>query len=301
MTRSLALFMSTLIFFLTSSVAGNAEITNISNSIPARSQSGEKPQIDTGFNLLYSLKFAEARKQFADWQQTHPSDPLGYIAAAASYLFEEFYEQKVLTSDFFMNDKRLLGGTQERADKGRTRNFEAANQKGKELALKLLAADSTSAEALFALAISNGLQADYTAMIEKQQLESLSLIKKAEDYAARLLALKPDEADAWFSVGATNYIIGSMPAYKRFFLWFGGIHGDKNLGMEQMQITAEKGHYLKPFAEIFLALAAMREQQEDLAQQLLRDLVARFPYNRLYQAELAHLESSYAGLKHREP
>jgi hypothetical protein len=150
------------------------------------------------------------------------------------------------------------------------------------------------------LAISNGLQADYTAMIEKRQLESLSLIKTAEDYAARLLTLKPDEADAWFSIGATNYILGSLPAYKRFFLWFGGIHGDKRLGMEQMQITAEKGHYLKPFAEIFLSLAAMREQQDSLARQLLRDLVSSFPDNHLYQTELAHLEGSYAGLKRRE-
>ena len=47
--------------------------------------------------------------------------------------------------------------------------------------------------------------------------------------------------------------------------------------MEQLKITAEKGHYLKPFAQIFLALAAMREKQEDLARIQLLDLAAHFP------------------------
>ena len=59
--------------------------------------------------------------------------------------------------------------------------------------------------------------------------------------------------------------------------------------MEQLQITAEKGHYLKPFAEIFLALAAMREKQNDLARIQLMDLVARFPENPLFKEELNHL------------
>jgi hypothetical protein len=297
MTRSSAFLTVTLISLLTSGAAGKSEFTNIHGSPAAAMQSDTKPQIESGFDLLYSLRFGDARRQFAVWQQMRPSDPFGYIATAASYLFEEFCEQKVLTSDFFLDDKRLLGGIQGQPNPSRMQNFQTMNRKGKALALKLLAEDPSSADALFALAISNGLQADYAAMIEKRQLESLSLIKTAEDYAARLLALKPEEADAWFSIGAANYIIASLPGYKRFFLWFGGIHGDKRVGMEQMQITTEKGHYLKPFAEIFLALAAMREKQDDLARQLLRDLVAAFPDNRLYQTELAHLESSFAGIK----
>ena len=51
-----------------------------------------KPQIESGFNMLYELKFGEARRQFADWQETNPRDPLGYEATAASYLFERTSE-----------------------------------------------------------------------------------------------------------------------------------------------------------------------------------------------------------------
>jgi hypothetical protein len=257
----------------------------------------EKPQIEMGFDLLYRLKFTEARIQFEAWQKMNPGDPLGYISTAASYLFEELYAQHVLTSSFFLDDDRLLGGIEGQPDEGRKTNFLAANQRGKQLALNKLNADSRDADALFTLSISAGLQSDFEAILEKHQMKSLSSIKEAEGYAHRLLALKPDQADAWFSLGAANYIIGCLPAYKRFFLWFGRIHGDKTAGMEQMRITAERGHYLKPFAEIFLALASMREKQDEEARNLLHNLVAQFPENSLFQTELARLENSSASSK----
>lgn len=293
MIRFRVLVVSMLIGTFASALAGADDSSNEFQSHPSTSQSPAKPQIELGFNLLYGLNFTEAHKQFAAWKQLNPEDPLGCIATAASYLFEEFYEQEVLTSKFFLDDKRLLGGIQGKPDEGRIGKFRAENRQGRELAQRRIRAEPRDADALFALAISNGLEANFAAIIEKRQMESLSLIRKADDYATQLLALKPDEADAWFSLGAANYIIGSLPAYKRFFLWFGGIHGDIRLGMEQMRITAEKGHYLKPFAEIFLALAAIREKQEELARGLLQDLAAQFPENPLYQAELARLGNPY--------
>ncbi len=248
-----------------------------------------KTQIESGFDLLYELRFAEARSKFAAWQKANPNDPLGHVSVAASYLFEEFYHQNVLTAEFFLNDKRLLGGIQGKPDKGREMSFEDANQKGRDLALTRLRANPDDADALFALTLATGMQADFMAILEKRHIESLALIKQAEGYARHLLKLRPDEADAWFSLGAANYIIGSLPAYERFLLWFGQIHGDKRLGLKQLQIAAAKGHYLKPFAKIFLALAALRDRHEDTARMLLSELVAQFPDNPLFASELARL------------
>jgi hypothetical protein len=70
-------------------------------------------------------------------------------------------------------------------------------------------------------------------------------------------------------------------------LWFGGIHGDKKLGMEQVGKTAENGRYLRPFAKTLLALAARREKQTTLAQKLLRELDEEFPASPLYAVEYA--------------
>ena len=289
MIRPLALLLATLISFSISSMYGKGNSLDEFKSPSASTYSGVKPQVELGFNLLYGLKFSEARNQFADWQRMNAEDPLGYVATAASYLFEEFYEQHVLTSDFFLDDERLLGGIRGKPDEGRKSHFEAANQMGKTLALKRLRINWRDADALFALTVATGMQADFASILEKRPMESLSLIKEAEGYSKQLLAVRPDEADAWLSLGAANYIIGCLPAYKRFFLWFGRIHGDKQIGMEQLQIAAEKGHYLKPFAEIFLALAAMRENRMELARDNLQDLADHYPENHLFHEELARL------------
>jgi hypothetical protein len=57
--------------------------------------------------------------------------------------------------------------------------------------------------------------------------------------------------------------------------------------MEQLAKTAENGLYLKPFANIVLALAARREKQDALAQKLLRELTERYPGSELFASEYA--------------
>jgi len=41
-------------------------------------------------------------------------------------------------------------------------------------------------------------------------------------------------------LASANYIIGCLSGTTRFFFWFGGIHGDKKLGMEQVTKTADR-------------------------------------------------------------
>ncbi len=133
---------------------------------------------------------------------------------------------------------------------------------------------------------------NYTGLIEQRHLASLRMVRQAESYATDLLALQPDASDAYLALGAPNYIIGCLLAYQRFFLWFGGIHGDRNAGLAQLKITATRGHYLRPYARILLALAAEREKQIALARAQLEELVSEFPENPLFTSELALLKKS---------
>ena len=67
------------------------------------------PQLTAGFDLLYRQRFSEAREAFASWESRNPEQPFGQIAIAAGYLFEELSRQGVLTSDFFLNEKKKRG------------------------------------------------------------------------------------------------------------------------------------------------------------------------------------------------
>ena len=251
-------------------------------------------EIDAGFHLLYDLKVVEARAQFAVWQKAHPEDPLGSASEAASYLFEECYEQGVLTSEFFLDDSRFLGNVPLKADQALRAAFFAADQRAQDLARRSLKSDPNDAKALLAMTLSLGMRADYASLIDKHQLASLRMIRQADEFAKKLLAVAPDAADAYLALGAANYIIGSLPAPKRFCLLFAGIRGDKRGGMKQLEIAAAHGRYLRPFAKILLALASLREKNTDEAHAQLTELAAEFPKNLLFARELAKLHASSA-------
>ena len=144
------------------------------------------------------------------------------------------------------------------------------------------------------MTLSVGMQADYASLIDKHQLDSLKKIREADTYAKKLLVIAPDAADAYLGLGTANYIIGSLPGIKKFFLGFAGIHGDKKVGIQQLEIAADHGRYLRPFAKIMLALAALREKKPEVARAQLSELVAEFPENPLFASELAKLKRSHA-------
>jgi tetratricopeptide (TPR) repeat protein len=209
------------------------------------------------------------------------------VANAASYLFEEFYRQGVMTSDFFMDDKKFLRGIEGKPDPERMENFRAELEQCRKLANGRLAKDKNDAAGLFSLTLAAGMESNADSILEKKHVEGLKRMKEANEHAKRLLAERPDAEDAWVAPGSADYIIGSLSSGYRMVLWFGGIHGDKKLGMELVEKTAEKGRYLEPFAKVLLALAARREKQDDLAKKLLLELTEEFPDSPLFAAEYA--------------
>jgi len=258
----------------------------------AQAEALNASELDAGFHLLYDLKPQEARAQFAVWQAVHPTDPLASAAQAASYLFEECYRQGVLTSEYFLDNKRFLGKIAIKPDKELRNAFFTADLRAQDLARLRLEIDPGDVNALLAMTLSLGMRADYASLIEKHQLESLAMIRQADGLANQLLAINPDAADAYLTLGAANYIIGSLPGLKRFFLHFKGISGDKRVGLVQLEIAATRGHYLRPFAKILLALATLRQKKPEVARVQLMELVAEFPQNPLFARELAKLDAA---------
>jgi hypothetical protein len=245
------------------------------------------PELRAGFDLLYEQKFSEAREAFTSWQSSHPEEPFAEVAIAASYLFEELSRQGVLTSDFFLNEQKFLRGIDGKADPERMSRFRDALAEARQMARERQKTDPEDGEALFALTLAAGMESNAESILQKRHLAALKHTKEANGYAKQLLAQSPEAADAYVALGIANYIIGSLGPASRFTLWFGGIHGDKELGMQQIAKTAENGVYLKPFAKIVLALAARREKQGALAQELLRELTVQYPDNELFGSEYA--------------
>jgi hypothetical protein len=248
--------------------------------------------LDRGFSGLYNLDFAGAEKDFVSWQKLHPDDPVGPVSEAAGFLFSEFNRLGVLESQFYENDSAFSGRPKLLPDPGVRQVFQNAIGRAESLSHIRLAKDPKDRDALFAMTLSSGLQADYAALIEKRNMASLHFTKQASVWAQQLLAICHDCYDALLATGMSKYVIGSMAAPVRWLLRMGGLPADKQGGIADLQTTADHGHYLAPFARILLSIAYVREKDKARAVQLLAGLQKEFPQNSLFAREIAHLQTA---------
>lgn len=245
--------------------------------------------LDSGYDAMYNLQFQTAHQSFQEWERLHPDDPMGPVSDAAAYLFDEFNRLHVLQIELFTDDRRFEGRSVPPADPKLKQDFEAQLDRAKRLADAALRRNPRDANALFAGTLAFGLKGDYLAMVEKSDLQGLSYMKQGRALAERLIAADPTCYDAYLAVGVENYLLSLKPAPVRWLLRLGGAETDKQTGLEKLQITAEKGHYLRSYARLLLAVAALRDHDSKHARVLLAGLAQRYPMNPLYTEELARV------------
>jgi hypothetical protein len=250
--------------------------------------------LDRGFSGLYNLDFADAQNDFATWEKMHPDDPVGPVSEAAGFLFSEFHRLGVLEAQFYENNDAFVERPKLSPDPAVRDRFQAAIGRAENLARARLAKDSKDRDALFAMTMSSGLQADYAALIEKRNLVSLHDTKQATAWAQQLLGVCDNCYDALLATGFSKYIVGSLSAPVRWVLRMGGVPADKRGGIADLQVTAERGHYLAPFARILLAIAYVREKDKKRAVEMLSGLEHDFPGNTLFPLEIARLQSAHS-------
>jgi len=245
--------------------------------------------LDQGYRQMYDLQFDEAHKTFAGYGRLHPNDPLVPASDAAAYLFAEFDRLNILQSEFFVHDSNFSNPKKLYPDPAVRQAFDAELAKSRQIAASVLASAPQDANALFATILVNGLRADYDGLIDKHYLSSLSSVKTSRVIAEKLLAIDPTCYDAHLAVGVENFMLSLKPAPLRLFLRLTGAETDRELGLQRLRLTADKGHYLKPYAQLLLAVAALRDHDRAQARSIMRDLAGLFPHNRLYVEELARL------------
>jgi len=252
------------------------------------------PTLDSGFQRLYDLDFSGAQKDFESWEKANPEDPMGPVSEAAGILFSEFNRLGVLEAQFYESDSAFSARKKYQADQPERERFELRVTTGESLAKTKLASNPKDRDALLAMTLASGLRSDYAALIEKRNLASLHYSKESTTWADQLLAADPQCYDAHVAGGISKYIVGSMSAPVRWMLRLGGVSGDKQGGIADLQRTAAHGRLLAPFARILLAIAYVRDKDVPRARDQLVSLEKDFPNNPLFGRELARLEKGNA-------
>ncbi len=255
--------------------------------ICSRLDAARPTTIEDGYRAMYNLQFDQAHRIFADWREAHPRDPFAPVSDAAAYLFNEFDRLRILQVEFFLEDQ----GFDEKvtADPQLKAKFEHALLEGDELADAALARSPNDKNALFSKVMVQGLQSDYLGLIEQRYLPSIKAMKNGRTIAEKLLAIDPTFGDAYLAVGIENYVLSQKPMPVRWLLRAYGSETDAARGIENVQLCVEHGLYMKPFARLMLAVAAVRDKDFDRARELLYGLAKEFPGNPLYAEQAAHL------------
>jgi hypothetical protein len=248
------------------------------------------PAVESGYRQMYNLDFDEAHKTFGAWELDHPKDPIGVVSNAAAYLFAEFDRLNILHSEFFVEDSMFRRRPKVTADPAARKAFDAELAKSLQLADSILAQLPRDPDALFVKIMALGLRADFIALIDRHYLDSFNVMKSSRSTAEQLLAIEPGYYDAYLAVGVENYMLSLKSAPVRWFLQLNGAETDRDRGIQNLRLTAEKGHYLCPYARLLLAVAALRNKDKTQAREILSKLAAEFPRNRLYSQELARLQ-----------
>ena len=116
--------------------------------------------------------------------------------------------------------------------------------------------------------------------MEKRNFASLRYTKEATGWAEKLLVVDPTCYDARLAIGVSRYHdrfnVGARSVGVKDWV---ACSGDKEAGIADLQITAQKGRYLAPFARILLAIAFVREHERARSARFACIIQQEFPNN----------------------
>jgi hypothetical protein len=244
---------------------------------------------------MYNQDYVGAHQVLDSYIATRPQDPLPYAFRASAYLFYELDRLGILESEFLTDDKKIAEKKKKvDPDPVVREKFVRAVRDVEARADAVLKASPDDPQALFAMCIAQGVSTDYMAFVEKKQFSSLSIAKRSNSYAQHLLRVDPKFYDAYLTAGISEYMLGSLPFFVRWFVHFDNVDGSKDRGVDRLKLVAREGHYFKPFSKIMLSIIGLREKRPQEAQQWLTELARDYPDNRLFRKELAKLNTKLA-------
>jgi hypothetical protein len=248
--------------------------------------------IERAFARLYNFDFAGTHRALDSHLVEIPGDPLAYGVRAAALLFQELDRLEVLQGEFFADDKRVAEKKRLKPDGAIRLRFFQTIAEAQTRSRTILAKNPRDENALFTMSLVAGLTADYNSLIDKRQMASFSFIKESNEWAQQLMKVNPAFVDCYLTTGLTEYLVGSLPFFLRWFVHIDGVEGSKDQARVKLQRVAESGRYLKPFAQILLAIYYLREKNPTASQRILAELSRQYPDNPLYRRELGKITES---------
>jgi tetratricopeptide (TPR) repeat protein len=242
-----------------------------------------------GFDHFYNVEYPEAVAIFKQAVEAAPEDPSRYNHLAEAVLFGMMHRVGALESQMVTGGNSFLRLPKMEPTAEEQALFADSLQKVMEITGSALQKDPNNVDALYQQGVAIGFRSTYNYMVKKSWLDSLRDATAARKLHNRVLELDPSRVDARMMQGLHDYLIGSLPLIYKMLGFLAGFHGDKERGIGELKLVAEKGIDNKVDAEILLGVIYRRERQPWEVIPTLESLHARFPRNFLVLFELSQM------------
>ncbi len=238
------------------------------------------------FELAYNLDYPEALAAFDAALARDPNDSAAHRGRATAIWLHIIFRRGSVTVD------QYLGGMTSRDDvrlekppPDEAAAFAHHASRALQLAERRLAANPNDVSALYDLGAAVGLQASYAATVDGRVAGAFRAARRAYDAHERVLALDPARREAGLIVGTYRYVVSTLALPMRWMAYLVGFGGDKSRGLELIEAAANAEDESQADAKFALMLLYNRERRYDEALTVIRDLMRRFPRNRLLWLE----------------
>lgn len=249
---------------------------------------------DAGTAALFNIDYATARAKFEEIRQIAPQHPAGDLYLGIATWLEHLYRNRRLQTSLYNSESSFYAG----ADKAKEENegdqvdpavdkaFRDRIQQAKLKALTLFNQNKKDPDALYFLGAVHGVLAGYEASTARKFFAAMRNGSRNVDLHQKVIELKPDYYDAYLSIGTYHYILGSLPFYMKALAALGGMRGNKQKGISELQTVVEQGSNADDASVLLLAIFQNEKRPHD-ALTVLQRLSAKYPQNYLLKLEEA--------------
>ena len=238
-----------------------------------------------GYEALYNLDYEGARRRFQQMVELAPDNPAGAQCLASSLWLQQLNQAWELKATLYSTS--AYTDSKARSNRAQTEEFRKWIRQARQLSEARLRKNPRDVEALYFLGAAEGLDAAYTAAVERKFMAAFRTAGSSVDHHREVLKLAPDFHDAELTIGLQSYIVGALPLPTKMLVATMGVRGSKKRGLETLERVATEGQWARDVARVLLIDLYKREKRWEDSFKVARQLSEKYPRNYLFKLQMA--------------
>ena len=274
---------------LTARIAPGPLIARLALALFAAAAYAQNPLEQSGFQHFYNLEYDEALADFQAEAARNPGSPDALNHVAQAIMFRAMFRAGALDSGFIAESNPFLHRPPLPLAAPEEMIVLDSLSRSIDLCEKRLKENPRDTAALYALGVAHGLRGNYDFVVKKAWLDTLHEVTAARKAHNKVTEIDPSMTDARLVEGLHDYVVGSLPFTWKAVGFLAGFRGDKEAGIQELKLVAERGRVNRADAVVLLESVLRRERRPAEALPMMLNLVREFPRNYLFHLEVAYL------------